>query len=215
MSRKELIVLFVIAFALWALPFFVRMFVIDTADLHPVKEQERAAEDTIYSAMADNIVNKEEAPAEDTFVSEVNTLMNNGELSKVFYMIFSNNIKGCFVNIMGGFTLGITTAFNMLFNGFSASDIFTTVAESDMGISGVLETTLPHSFELIGFWLSGAIGLSITWQLIRFMRGRDIFNMLYVRQLVLATIIMTVLILGAAYVETYVSLNNVYLKWIN
>jgi uncharacterized membrane protein SpoIIM required for sporulation len=35
-------------------------------------------------------------------------------------------------------------------------------------VKSILKVTLPHSFEFIGFWLSGAIGFYIAWNIILF-----------------------------------------------
>ena len=47
----------------------------------------------------------------------------------------------------------------------------------------------------------------ITWQFVRFMRGKEAFSPLVLKQIGLLVCVMTVLILGAAYVEAYISVN--------
>lgn len=55
------------------------------------------------------------------------------------------------INILGGFLLGLVTLLNLSINGLAASDVFTTVYNSGFGLNNILKSTLPHSFELIGF----------------------------------------------------------------
>jgi hypothetical protein len=56
-----------------------------------------------------------------------------------------------------------------------------------MSIISILKVTLPHSFELIGFWLSGAIGFCIAWNIVQFIRGKKIlfsYNSLNIRNII-------------------------------
>jgi uncharacterized membrane protein SpoIIM required for sporulation len=68
-----------------------------------------------------------------------------------------------------------------------------------------LKVTLPHSFELIGFWLSGAIGFYITWDIIQFMRGKGTFTSHFYKRTGVYSLAVFFIILAAAYVEAYIS----------
>lgn len=94
-----------------------------------------------------------------------------------------------------------------MINGYASADVFRSIYDSGFPLTSILKTTLPHSFELIGFWLSGTIGFMVTWQLIQFMKGHQSFSTKILKQLGLLICIMFVLILGAAYVEAYISAN--------
>ena len=72
-------------------------------------------------------------------------------------------------------------------------------------LNNILKTTFSHSFELIGFWVSGAIGLSIAWKLIQFMCGKEMITIQFYKQIVLWIVAVFVIILVAAFVEAYIS----------
>ena len=133
--------------------------------------------------------------------------VDNGDNSTTFELIFINNIKGCLINELGGVLLSVATVINLLINGFAAADVFRTAYDSGVPLVSILKTTLPHSFELIGFWLSGMIGFMISWQLIRLMKGKKAFTTYIIKRMCILLIVMTILILSAAYVEAYISIN--------
>jgi uncharacterized membrane protein SpoIIM required for sporulation len=68
-----------------------------------------------------------------------------------------------------------------------------------------LKVTLPHSFELIGFWLSGTIGFYITWNIIQLMRGKESFTIRFYKKVGFYSLAVFFIILAAAYVEAYIS----------
>ena len=109
--------------------------------------------------------------------------------------------------MLGGVLLSVATVINLLINGFAAADVFRTAYDSGVPLVSILKTTLPHSFELVGFWLSGMIGFMISWQLIRLMKGKKAFTTYIIKRMCILLIVMTILILSAAYVEAYISIN--------
>lgn len=129
-----------------------------------------------------------------------------GNRYKTFVFIFKNNIKGCIFNIIGGFVLGIATIMNLVLNGFFSADIFASSYSAGMPLYRILETTLPHSFELLGFWLLGATGLYIAWNVILFIRGKESFSSHFYKRVGIEFIVVFVIILTAAYVEAYISM---------
>ncbi|MDR0604225.1 MAG: stage II sporulation protein M [Bacteroidales bacterium] len=133
---------FTIAFSFWLLPFLVRIFFVEMPEIN---------------------VNKIE-----NSMTKIMQSLTNGDRCVAFGIIFKNNLKGCILNIVGGAMLGLGTLINILFNGFFSADIFVFSYKAGMDITSILRVTLPHSFELIGFWLSGAIGFYIAWNIIQF-----------------------------------------------
>ena len=178
---------FAIAFLCWLLPFLLRIFFIETPEIHFESSEERQLE--LPYAM-----------------ERVIQLLSDNDRRGAFIAIFKNNLKGCILNIAGGVLLGLGTLFNLSFNGFIFADILVSSYESGLSIPTMLQVTLPHSFELIGFWLSGAIGFYIAWNIIRFMRGKELMDNFY-KTIGISSLIVVVIILAAAYVEAFISTN--------
>ena len=171
---------FVGAFVIWLIPFLLRIYCFDFP-------QEKIVANT-----------------ENTQV-KILQAYDEGNSAKVFLLIFSNNIKGCVINVLGGFLLSLGTLINLAFNGFASADAFVNVYNSGFSICNIFKTTLPHSFELIGFWLSGAMGFSITWNLIQFMRGKNAFDKTLLRKMLKHACLVVIIIVCSAFVEAYIS----------
>lgn len=171
------------SFLFWGVPFTLRLFFIDV----------------------NNVDNQTTASGLDVVAEITHHFLNNDKWS-VFCLIFINNLKVCVVNIVGGVMLGIPTIINLLLNGFSAADVFVNIHSNGIGVTQILKHTLPHCFELLGIWLSGAIGFSLAKLIIDFMRGNEVINVNFFR-FISKCIVMTVLIiLLAAFIEAYVSI---------
>ena len=181
-------IFYIVSFACWLLPFAVRVFFVEIPETSPeqleqlIKEQHSAAQ-------------------------EVLLLLSAEDRDGAFWAIFENNLKGCIINIAGGVLFGLGTLFNLMFNGFFSADMFASSYKAGLSMSAILKVTLPHSFELIGFWLSGAIGFYIAWNIILFMRGKASITGHFYKQVGVYSLVVFFIILAAAYVETYISLN--------
>lgn len=134
-------------------------------------------------------------------------LLADGKKGEAFAVIFKNNIRVCIINGAYGVLFGLGTVINLIFNGFSFADIFANSYKAGLSIESILKVTLPHSFELIGLWLSGAIGFYIAWHIIQFMRGKDILTAKFYKTVGFGSLAVFVIILSAAYVEAYISVN--------
>lgn len=168
---------------LWLLPFLVRILFIDISYLKDDIEVQ-STEDKLFNGAQQAI----------QYISQ-------GEDYNAFVVIFKNNLKGCALNVLGGVSLGMTTIFNLFYNGFLLGDILSTC--NDMKI---INKILPHSFELIGLWLSGGIGLYVSWGILQFMRGKDKgFTKLSYGIIGIGILTVFLVILSAAYVEVYIS----------
>jgi uncharacterized membrane protein SpoIIM required for sporulation len=132
-------------------------------------------------------------------------LLHDGNKQEAFIEILKNNLRGCVLNVLGGVLLGLGTVFNLMFNGFFSADMFASSYKSGLSIGSILKVTLPHSFELIGFWLSGAIGFYIAWNIIQFMRGKGTFTSYFYKRIGICSLAVFIIILAAAYVEAYIS----------
>lgn len=179
-----------IAFLLWFIPFFIRLFLnISFQDTHT------------------SSFRKLEVIENSRVERRLMDLISEGDKKGCFLIIFTNNIKGCFLNIAGGSFIGIVTIFNLTINGFYSADIIKKSFDNGMPVTQILKVTFPHSFELLGFWLSGAIGLSIAWKLIQFIQEKEEFTLSFFKRIGMYTCIVFVIILSAAYIEAFVTVN--------
>ena len=170
MRKRSFLILFVASFLCWLFPFIGRVYffkipVIDYG--HP----------------------KIPILVKKGIVDEILHLISINDRWSVFILIFKNNIKGCIFNVFGGFLLGLGTLFNLMANGFYTADVFVSSYFAGVNIRTILHTTLPHSFELLGFWLSGTIGFSIAWAIIRFMKGKENLTKLFMKQMGICAIV--------------------------
>ena len=187
MIKSNIIYFFIAALLCWLFPFIYRIFFIES----PIIENHQLA------GHASDLQN--------TVGNIMQALSDNRE--EAFALIFANNLKGCLLNIAGGAFLGLGTVVNLMINGFYSADVFATSYNSGLTLQKILSVTLPHSFELIGFWLSGAIGFYIAWHFILFIRGKNHFNLLFLKRVIILTVIVFVIILSAAYVEAFISVS--------
>lgn len=130
--------------------------------------------------------------------------LDSNDHKAAFSLIFCNNMHGCLVNILSGFLLGIGTIVNLIYNGYVFADVLT-FAKGRLSLMKILELTFPHSFELIGFWLSGAIGLKISSTLLLLMKGDSIDLASLLKEMVGLTISVVIITLCSAYVEAYIT----------
>lgn len=187
MIKSNILCFFIAAFLCWLFPFIYRIFFIESPAIesHQLVGHASDLQNTVGNIMQALSDNREEA----------------------FALIFTNNLKGCLLNIAGGAFLGLGTTVNLMINGFYSADVFVTSYNSGMALQKILSVTLPHSFELIGFWLSGAIGFYIAWNFILFIRGKNHFNLFFLKTIAILAVIVFAFILSAAYVESFISVS--------
>jgi uncharacterized membrane protein SpoIIM required for sporulation len=184
--NKLFIYSILLAFALWFLPFMLRILVVEMPQIDTDKLQQLP-----------NVENKA--------VQETLQHLSDGNKQAAFVSIFTNNIKGCILNILGGVFLGLGTLISLAFNGFVFADVMVSIHSAGMSIHDILRTTLPHSFELIGTWLSGGIGFYIAWLIICFMQGKKSFTSRTCKLIGMYSIVVFLIILSAAYVEAFIT----------
>lgn len=188
--KKSFFYCLILSFLIWLLPFLIRIVL-----------------GNISYEQINNVSSPLQSETSVSIVDKIAHLIKKENRSDVFLLIFKNNIKGCTINIAGGMLLGLGTVVNLSINGFYSSDVFIVSYYSGQTIKQILHVTLPHSFELIGFWLSGAIGLHLAWNIILFIRGKESFTSLFYKKVGMWTAITFLIILAAAFVEAYVSIN--------
>jgi uncharacterized membrane protein SpoIIM required for sporulation len=181
----------IVSFACWLLPFAIRIFFVEIPEI-----------------TLEQLYQQTKTKVQHNVIQETTQLLSARDRHGAFMLIFKNNMKGCILNIVGGALLGLGTLFNLMFNGFFSADMFTSSYEAGLSISAILKVTLPHSFELIGFWLSGALGLRIAWNVLQSMRGRGGFTIGFYKQLGGGVVVIFSIIFAAAYVEAYISISQ-------
>jgi len=181
---KLLSICFFSAFIIWAVLFILRMSIDDSQHETNISKIDNST----------NVL---------TDVFKAHSTENH---NKVFYLIISNNIKVVIINILGGVFLGLGTFVNLAQNGFFAADVFCTVHKRGMSWSKIIEYTAPHSFEMIGIWLSGGIGFYIALLFINMMVKNKYPNSINFKIIIGSIVSIALIITSSAYIEAYVSI---------
>lgn len=154
------------------------------------------------------IVSHTTVPTQETglnIVQEITEHLKNNDKWSAFYLIFTNNLKVSIINIFGGVFLGIGTFVNLLFNGFYTADVFSTIHANGTSWRKILAHTLPHSFEMIGIWLSGGLGFFIAKNIFDIMIKNKYPTAMFYKIIVFGTLTSSLIILIAAYIEAFIS----------
>lgn len=173
------------SFICWCGPFIIRIFL--------MSEMIYPSEINMTRVDYDNIAN------------QVIAAFNENDNGVAFVLILKNNLTNCVFNILGGATIGLATFINVLYNGYVSADIFSSYYCAGLDLDIILKTTLPHSSELIGFWLSGAIGFYIAWHIILTMCGGDCFSKRFYMKIFVLVFITLIIIIYSAYIEAFVT----------
>ncbi|MBI9069243.1 MAG: stage II sporulation protein M [Salinivirgaceae bacterium] len=186
MIFKNIVGLTIIALIIWLIPFIIRMSL----------------------PSVDNKVNSsvsEKAKISDNVVKDIFGAYSQNNRKEVFKLIFFNNIKVAIINIVGGIFLGLGTFVNLAQNGFYAADVFCSIHKNGMSWLKILEYTAPHSFEMIGIWLSGGLGFYIAKLVIGIMVKNKYPTTLNYKIITISAISIGLIILFAAYIEAFIS----------
>lgn len=117
--------------------------------------------------------------------------------------IISNNLECAIINILGFCFLGISTCLNLLYNGLMHG-MSIRYSLSSYGIES-LYRIIPHSFELLGLFLSGAVGFYSASCLVKVLLCKSIKHIRCIHTFVVFTILSFVIITVAGIVEVSVS----------
>lgn len=140
------------------------------------------------------------------FFLNINSIINQDFIPTINFKeppslikIFTNNVQVVLINIFGGLTFGSLTILNLFYNGISFAILIIMIYNYD--ISTYLNL-LPHIAEILGFILSGSLGLQIGYKLYNYIFNGilmefDVFN--FFKKLIIIIIFMS------AFFETYVS----------
>lgn len=180
---------FLLSACLWLIPFFVRVYFIDLGGIESLPKEEGLQ------------------PHTPNAVTQITQQLNEGNKFYAFSLMFWNNIKVCIINIVGGAMLGIITTISLLQNGFFTADVMSNVYHNGMAVKDIIKHTLPHSVELLGAWLSGAIGFSFAKIIIDYMRGKAMPCKRFIKFLAHNALIVLLITLIAAFIEVYISVS--------
>ncbi len=186
--RSPFVCFLVLASLFWLLPFVARLCIMD---IQPVDAFS-------FNSLFEGI----NMPGENTVL-----LLSEGNNKEAFENILTTNLKGCLLNVLGGTLLGLGTIINLAYNGFIMADMIVFSHNSGMSWNMILKLNLPHCFELIGFWISGGMGLYYAWQIICFIRQKESFTSSFYIMMGRCTVVFCFIILLAAYVESYITEN--------
>ncbi|WP_149242064.1 stage II sporulation protein M [Dyadobacter sp. 32] len=133
--------------------------------------------------------------------------LSKGDQYGAFLSIWKNNATVGIYNVLGGVLLGIGTILNLIMNGYITADILASIYTSGgLTIEQLAKFTLPHSIELLGIWMCSGIGLTIARFIFRYIK-REVFpEVRELKGLLIYFILGQVIILVAAWLEIYVSL---------
>lgn len=182
-ARRLFLFFLFFSFLFWFVPFMLRLFLINGVEIE---------NNTQVKCL--------------NVVSDITKCLLKNDRWSAFCLIFSNNLKVCIINIVGGVMLGIVTLINLVVNGFIAADTFATIHNNGMEVSKILKYTLPHCFELLGVWLSGAIGLCIAKVVFNYMKDNKLPTYHSFKFIGKCFIVVVIIILVAAFIEAYVSI---------
>lgn len=187
MSGKTIVMLVAVTISLWIIPFTIRILISDFS-------------------FADTLGFTDHEHKPDIIVSQLFDSFSKNDRYTAFCIIFKNNMKVCLYNIAGGITIGVSTFVNLIVNGFLAADAFVNIYKSGMSVSDIFKYTLPHSFEILGVWLSGMSGFLTAKMLLDFIRLNKIPDVSFYKYLGLGFFLTLCIISIAAYTEAFVSL---------
>ncbi len=118
-----------------------------------------------------------------------------------------NNSRAFILSILGALTLGLLTAWAMLFNGVIVGNVGAYIA-SEVGIGYILVGLLPHGiFELPALFVAAGVGFRLLYRVGQRVRGgRDaVFTKPYLYRTAVLVLAAWVLLLVAALVEAFVT----------
>jgi len=183
---RTLLLFFAISFLIWVTPFLIRILFMDSIIISHSKPNQKMSLD---------------------IVSVITEHLNNNNKLSAFYLIFTNNLKVCITNILGGVLLGIGTLINLFINGFYTADVLSNIHSNGTSWNVIIEHTIPHSFEMIGVWFSGALGFFIAKTIFDIMLKNKYPTLIFYKTIASSTLIIVIIIFIAAYIESFISIS--------
>lgn len=186
---KRLLVCCSFSFLAWGIPFFGVLF-----------QSEQSGRSNVEKI---NFPKKNNKVVEDIF-----SAYESKDNKEAFRLIFLNNAKVEIINVIGGMFLGIGTLLNLVKNGLFSANLFSSLHYNNgMSWDSIVNFTAPHSFEMLGIWLSGGVGFYIAILIYKAMNQENYPKLSDYKVIGMGILVSLLLILSAAYVEAYVSTN--------
>lgn len=123
------------------------------------------------------------------------------------WFLVVNNTRAFFVSILGVLTLGLLTAWIILFNGIIVGNVSAAVAET-VGLDYILVGLLPHGiFELPALFVAAGVGFRLLYRFgQRVLGSRDaVLTKPYLYRTTLLVLVGWLLLVVAAFVEAFVT----------
>jgi len=182
---------------IWLLPFVVA--IIQTGDASNPAEDPSDKQRTLQNEQFD-----------EQFTREVRWDLFKTQ-REAFRTILTNNTRVAVTNGSGAFTFGITTVASLSINGLATGHLIKRHIVHGMSVHTVLAYTLPHSIELIGVWLAGAVGLRGATVVFSLVRGRAQDQSAQTLMILISAFLLSLgIILIAAWLEAYVTMDTLF-----
>jgi stage II sporulation protein M len=186
-SFKGFTICILISFIVWLVPFSLRL------------SLNRGLKENSKKEVSNNVRTPD-------VVTKIFKAYSIGHKNEAFRLILHNNLKVALINIVGGVLFGIGTFVNLAQNGFYSASVFSTLHDNGMKWSDITIHTLPHSFEMLGIWLSGGLGFRITYLLSTAVRKDEYPALIDYKIIGIGILASMLIILFAAYVEAFISI---------
>lgn len=134
--------------------------------------------------------------------------LDDGEFELTASLFIGQNTPPFLASIFGAVTLGILTAFIMVFNGVIVGNIATVIG-LDVGFGPIVALLVPHGiFELSALFVAAGVGFRLLHRGIQRVTGarRALFTGAYLRRTGLLVVFAWFLLVLAAFVEAYVTI---------
>ncbi|NGM68825.1 stage II sporulation protein M [Natronolimnobius sp. AArcel1] len=142
---------------------------------------------------------------EEELLPELEDEAGEFELTATFFIV--NNTQAFLMAIAGALTVGLLTAFVMIFNGVIVGNVGASAA-NEIGIDFIIVGLLPHGiFELPAIFIAAGVGFQIVYRFgQRVIGSRErFFTKSYVARTIAFVLFAWLLLVLAAFVEAYVT----------
>ncbi len=140
-------------------------------------------------------------------INDLKTNVENDKKITVVGIILKQNIKVCLLLFCGIFLYGIPTIITLVFNGFITGSILRDIIiYNSLSNKDILFKTLPHFSELLGFWISGAVGLmGIIW-FNRLIRENTLPDKSEIKKISVMMLSSVTIVIISGFIEVYISM---------
>lgn len=133
--------------------------------------------------------------------SNENISIANIKSELTFINIFYSNLKIIFINVIGGITFGMLTYLNLIYNGMILGYILKIIYAINIKFYLLV---IPHSFEIIGFLIAGAVGIELGYYLFKYV-FLDVKIKLNLKKNIIDIILSIAIIFLSALIEVYIT----------